>query len=155
MTSYYTAQDFDLNQFNNNEDYKRRLRSKINSFPKITFTIYLLLLITNIIVMGFLLSNNDNSDDDLLHFVIIWGMYIISLIINLCVAIFMFLSIPLKKWILVMMVIFSGVLSGLSLFLCQYYGHIASSDILYYFISHVINISTCLFSFVPIYLVYA
>jgi len=152
MSSY---PDFDLDQFNNNEDFKRRLRSKINSFPKITFTIYLLLLITNIIVMGFLLSSNDNNDNDIIHFVIIWGLYIISLIINLCVVIFIFLSIPLKKWILVFMVLASGILSGISLFLCQYYGHIASSDMLYYFISHVINISTCLFGFVPIYLVYA
>lgn len=152
MSSY---PDFDLDQFNNTEDFKRRLRSKINSFPKISFTIYLLLVITNIIVMGFILSQNSNSDEDILHFIIIWGLYVISLIINLCIAVFMFLSIPLKKWILVFMAVISGILSGISLFLCQYYGHIASSDTLYYFISHVINISTCLFSFVPIYLAYA
>lgn len=152
MSSY---PNFDLNKFNDTEDFKRRLRSKINSFPKISFTIYLLLMITNIIVMGFVLSQNNNSDEDILHFIIIWGLFVISLMINMCVAIFMFLSVPLKKWILAFMVLVSGILSGISLYLCLYYGHIASSDMLYYFISHVINIFTCLFSFVPIYLVYA
>lgn len=145
--------DFDEKQYENNEDYKRRLRNKFDSFPKISFIIYIIFSISNIILIGYLLTLNDNNDQNITNFIIIWSLFIFYIIIFLINCILFVIDFPFKKWIIGILMIIGNILAGISLIICQVVGHIGPTDQLYYFISHVINVSTLIVGFVPLYLV--
>lgn len=136
------------------EKIKRIARKRFQEFPKITFIIYIIFALTNAILMGYLLTLNYNNDQNMFNFIIIWSLFLLSVIVFIVNSILFLLEFPYKKIILAISIIIQTILAGTALILANTFGHISPSDQLYFYMSNVLNVITGITGFVPLYLVY-
>ena len=148
------SNNYNLERFEETERYKRIIRNKINSFPKLFYVIYIIFAIANIILIIYLLSLNYNNDSNIFNFIIPWIIFIFGFIIFLVNSVLFFMEFSYKKIIITVLLFIQASLFGLSIIITDTYGHIAPTDRLYYFGSLVLNVITLFSSFLPLYFVY-
>ncbi|ARF08850.1 hypothetical protein Catovirus_1_900 [Catovirus CTV1] len=146
--------DYDVKKYEENENFKRILRSKFYSFPKISFLIYIILAISNMMLIAYLLTLNDNNDQNFFNFIIVWFLFIFYIILFSFNCILFLLDFPYKKFIILASIIIQSIVVFLCLLSQQLFEHIGYSDQLYYYVSHALNVTVTVFGFVPLYLVY-
>lgn len=74
-------------EYDISERFKRQIRLKIDSFPKISFVIFLILAITNILVIIYLISQNDSNSNEFFDFAKIWALFICYLVVFIFIVI--------------------------------------------------------------------
>lgn len=143
-----------IDNYEQTERSKRIFRKRFESFPKISFVVYIIFAIANALLITYLLFQNYNNDENVLNFIIIWGVFLLSIILFIINSIMFFFEFPYKKIILAISIIIQTILTAASLILANIYGHISPGQQLYVFMSHAVNILTAIISFVPLYFVY-
>lgn len=117
----------------------------------VTFIIYLIFAISTYILIGYLLTLNSSGTSNTQSKVIIWGLYITSIIIFLIHRILYFFDFEYKQITLAIMMIIGAGLAASALIAARNYGYIGDNYTDLYYVAQGMNILTTALGLVPLY----
>lgn len=135
--------------FNVKDAYKKT-KDTLSNFPTISYVVYIIFAISTFLLIAYVINayNNYNTTNK----VIVWGLYIVSIIVFIIGRTLYFFDFEFKNMTLVVIMIIGAALAAGSLFAAKNFAQGVSDptyDNLYY-VAHSMNILTTALGLVPL-----
>lgn len=135
--------------FNIKDAYKKT-KDTLSNFPTISFVVYIIFAISTYLLMAYVINayNNYNTTNK----VIVWGLYVSSIIVFVIGRMLYFFDFEYKNMTLIVMMIIGATLGAASLFAARNFAP-GVSDPTYenlYYVSQGMNILTTVLGIVPL-----
>lgn len=135
--------------FNIKDAYKKT-KDTLSNFPTVSFIIYIIFAISTYLLIAYVINayNNYNTTNK----VIVWGLYISSIIVFLIGRMLYFFDFEYKNMTLIVMMIIGATLAAASLFAARNFAP-GVNDPTYenlYYVSQGMNVLTTVLGIVPL-----
>ncbi|ARF08851.1 hypothetical protein Catovirus_1_901 [Catovirus CTV1] len=127
------------------------INTQITNSVNVSFVIYMIFAIATFMLIGYLLTLNSVGDFNIQNKIIIWGLFIASILVFLTHRILYFFDFEYKQITMAIIMIIGAALSASSLITARNYGYIGNNYTDLYYVAQGMNVLTTALGLVPLY----